>query len=56
MTSPLHVYMHTLTPEPVLPALIRMLLEAEEELREYGGGGDGSSTSSSLAATTAWFR
>jgi len=56
MTSPLYLCIHTFTPEPVLPALIRMLLEAEEELRECGGGGGGSSTSSSLAATTAWFR
>lgn len=41
--------------EPVLPALIRLLLRTEEEVRECGvpAGGDGND---GLAATVAWFR
>ena len=45
-------YVHT---EPVLPALIRALVRAQEELRECGvpAGGEGQG---GLAATVAWFR
>ena len=49
-TTQIHIYI-----EPVLPALVRALVRAQEELRECGmpAGGDGQG---GLAATVAWFR